>query len=109
MLLTKRVKLSESRKGDVCRFDYGKNKSQGDIRRVGRIEHVRDTVKNPILASSRSTNQIDRSRYLLTVREPNGQIRQVYGEKIAEDSRRYTLLGRLVVGVVKRNIKFYCG
>ena len=96
MFLTRKLQLNVGNVGDVVRIDYGKNKSEGDTRRVVRILSRRDTKEYPVLAETMRRNQIDRSRYLFDVQDVrSGQIRRFYGEEIAENARRYTLIGRI--------------
>ena len=66
--------------GKLYRFDYLQG-SQGGFR-IGRVLKVRDTYANPVSQEAVKANPIHRSRYLLTVRELNGQCRQMYGHSI---------------------------
>jgi hypothetical protein len=100
MIFTKQRSLNADAKvGDVFMFNYGRNASEGETRRVGRVLTVRDLDKHPLLAESYRQNQIDRSRFLITLAESNGQIRKFYAEDIAASAVRLTWLGKLVARV----------
>jgi len=63
--------------GKVYRFDYLQGTQDGF--RIGRVLKVRDTYANPITYAAKRTNPgLLRSRYLLTVREFNGQCKTMY-------------------------------
>lgn len=78
--------------GKVYRFDYLQGSQDGF--RIGRVLKVRDTYANPITYSAKRANpSLLRSRYLLTVREFNGQCRTMYS---------HALHNVQAVGIVKR-------
>ena len=95
MLLTKSVPLSNAKSGDIFRIVYGKNESRGEIVRTGKVLSVRDTVKDPISHEHKMRHKIMRSRYLITMQEPDGKLRCFYAETVAALAHRLTWVGRV--------------
>jgi hypothetical protein len=94
MLLTKKVPLSNCKPGEVYSLSYGKNESRGKLVRLGKVMSVRDTVKEPVCAYHKARHRIERSRFLITMLEPNGKLRCFYAESVASLARRLTWIGR---------------
>ena len=109
ILIHKKALLSDAKAGDLYRIDYSKNFASGPIRRTIKIHSVRDTKKDPILASTQYQNQIERSQMLITGIAPKGQPRRYYGETVSEIGRKYTLLGKLVMAFVTGRVQYYIG
>ena len=107
MLFTRKGRIENAKPGQVFTFCYGKNESVGEVKRTGRVLSVRDTYRYPILRSSELRRPINRSRYLITVQDAQGIIRNFYGEKIAAGSRRVTWLGLLVRRALTSNINHF--
>ena len=66
--------------GKLYRFDYLQGTQNGF--RIGRVLKVRDTYANPVSQEAVKSNPIHRSRYLLTIREFNGQCGTMYEHSI---------------------------
>ena len=97
MIFTRKKSLAECAAGDVVGFSYGnKNTSQGLPRRQGTVVEVRDTHKHPIAASTKASNKIQRSRFLVTVEDGPEQYRQFYAEDIAGRAVQFTWLGKIL-------------
>ena len=97
MIFTRKKSLAECAAGDVVGFSYGrKNGSQGLPRRQGTVVEVRDTHKHPIAASTKASNKIQRSRFLVTVEDGPEQYRQFYAEDVAARAIRFTWLGKIL-------------
>ena len=103
MMFRKRY-LSHAVVGQIYRICYGKNNSNGPLFRTGRVIAVLDTEKNPLLLKSIRNNRIERSRYLITMREASGVIGNFYAEPVASDAKRVTLIGRIFYWF--RGVKF---
>ena len=97
MIITRKKSLAECAAGDVVGFSYGgKNTSQGLPRRQGTVVEVRDTHKHPIASSTKASNKIQRSRFLVTVEDGPEQYRQFYAEDVAARGIRFTWLGKIL-------------
>ena len=105
-ILLQQKPLTEASVGDVVRVDYGKNNSKGAVRRTGTVVKVRDTVQDPVSDKTIRSNHIQRSRYLVTLREESGRLSAFYAEHVAENAYRYTLVGRLVRKVCNFVVRF---
>ena len=89
--------MAECAAGDVVGFSYGnKNTSQGLPRRQGTVVEVRATHKHPIASSTKASNKIQRSRFLVTVEDGPEQYRQFYAEDVAGRAVRFTWLGKIL-------------
>ena len=97
MIFTRKKSLAECAAGDVVGFSYsGKNTSQGLHRRIGEVVEVRDTHKHPIASSTKASNKIQRSRFLVTVEDGPEQYRQFYAEDVAGRAVRFTWLVKIL-------------
>ena len=91
--------MNESlRVGGIYRFDYLQGNNSCSSRLI-RVLRVRDTDKNPIQQKTCKKNPIYRSRYLYTVRQSNGQIRQLYSHSIFCPNK-VGLFGRLILWLI---------
>ena len=104
MLFLKKRQLKDCHVGDVCMLDYGKNNSQGDVRRVGTMIEKRNVKVHPISPTQKALHKIDRSCWLISLAERNGNVRRFYAEDVANRSRRLTWLARVCLSAV--GIKF---
>ena len=98
MIFTRKKSLAECAAGDVVGFSYGgKNTSQGLLRRQGTVvEDSGYSQASDQLSSTKASNKIQRSRFLVTVEDGPEQYRQFYAEDVAARAIRFTWLGKIL-------------